>query len=95
MTGTPLLRVRDLNVRIPTPGGELHAVRGVNFDLMPGEVLGLVGESGSGKSVTLRSLMRLHRPPIQHVGHGGIRLGRTCWAASDARCARCAARRSA
>ncbi len=73
----PLLRVRDLNVRIPTPGGVLHAVRGVNFDLMPGEVLGLVGESGSGKSVTLRSLIRLHRPPIKMSGtveYGGQNL---------------------
>ena len=64
----PLLSVRDLNVHIPTPGGELHAVRGVNFDLLPGEVLGLVGESGSGKSVTLRSLLRLHRAPIRVSG---------------------------
>ncbi|WP_407572439.1 ABC transporter ATP-binding protein [Deinococcus altitudinis] len=64
----PLLSVRDLNVRIPTPGGELHAVRGVNFDLMPGEVLGLVGESGSGKSVTLRALLKLHRAPIRMTG---------------------------
>ncbi|GGO33710.1 ABC transporter ATP-binding protein [Deinococcus humi] len=73
----PLLSVRDLNVRIPTPGGVLHAVRGVNFDLLPGEVLGLVGESGSGKSVTLRSLIRLHRPPIAMTGtveYGGQNL---------------------
>ncbi|WP_229670755.1 ABC transporter ATP-binding protein [Deinococcus aquiradiocola] len=56
----PLLQVQDLNVHLPTPRGELHAVRGVSFDLRPGEVLGLVGESGSGKSVTLRALLRLH-----------------------------------
>ncbi|ULH17521.1 ABC transporter ATP-binding protein (plasmid) [Deinococcus sp. KNUC1210] len=76
-TATPLLSVRDLNVRIPTPAGELHAVRGVNFDLKPGEVLGLVGESGSGKSVTLRALLRLHRPPIAMSGevlYGGQNL---------------------
>ncbi|WP_052351836.1 ABC transporter ATP-binding protein [Deinococcus pimensis] len=72
-----VLRVRDLDVRIPTPRGELHAVRGVNFDLRPGEVLGLVGESGSGKSVTLRALLGLHRKPVRVTGevtYGGHNL---------------------
>ncbi len=64
----PVLSARDLNVRIPTASGVLHAVRGVTFDLQPGEILGLVGESGSGKSVTLRALPRLHRKPIQVTG---------------------------
>ncbi|PYE49926.1 ABC transporter ATP-binding protein [Deinococcus yavapaiensis] len=74
---SPVLRVRDLDVRIPTPRGELHAVRGVNFDLQPGEVLGLVGESGSGKSVTLRALLQLHRKPVRVTGtieYGGHNL---------------------
>ncbi len=74
--GTPLsapnqdgtLRVRNLDVKIPTPSGTLHAVRGVNLELAPGEVLGLVGESGSGKSVTLRSLLRLHPKTVQISG---------------------------
>jgi len=73
----PLLSVRDLKVQIPTPGGTLEAVRGVNFDLNPGEVLGLVGESGSGKSVTLRALLKLHRAPIRVSGevyYGGENL---------------------
>jgi oligopeptide/dipeptide ABC transporter ATP-binding protein len=55
----PLLQVTDLNVRFPTEDGMVHAVRGVDYTLRSGEVLGIVGESGSGKSVTSLAVMGL------------------------------------
>ncbi|MGY1854787.1 ABC transporter ATP-binding protein [Modestobacter sp. SYSU DS0290] len=55
----PLLEVVDLNVRFPTEDGLVHAVRGVDYTLRSGEVLGIVGESGSGKSVTSLAVMGL------------------------------------
>ncbi len=55
----PLLEVRDLKTYFYTEDGVVKAVDGVDFDVYPGEVLGLVGESGCGKSVTSFSILRL------------------------------------
>ena len=54
-----VLSVEHLEVDFPTKDGAVHAVRGVDFRLASGEVLGIVGESGSGKSVTALATMAL------------------------------------
>lgn len=55
-----LISVNNLTIRFQTDEGLITAVENVNFDIAPGEVLGLVGESGSGKSVTAKALMQLN-----------------------------------
>lgn len=60
---TELLQIKDLNVDFPTRRGTVHAARGVNLTVSPGEVLGLVGESGAGKSTIGNAIIDLLEAP--------------------------------
>ena len=66
-----LLEVDNLKVLGPT-GEEI--VKGVSFNMKPGEVLGLVGESGSGKSLTAMSIAGLLAEGLTATAHT-LRLG--------------------
>jgi oligopeptide/dipeptide ABC transporter ATP-binding protein len=68
----PLLEVRDLSIHFFTEEGVIRAVENVNFEIYPGEILGLVGESGCGKSVTGLSLLRLISTPPGRIVNGDI-----------------------
>ena len=62
MSPAPLLSVKNLSTAFHTHDGLVRAVNGVDFDVFPGETLGIVGESGCGKSVTSLSALRLLNP---------------------------------
>jgi peptide/nickel transport system ATP-binding protein len=70
---TPALSVQNLRTHFFTRDGVARAVDGVDFDVAPGEVLGLVGESGSGKTVTGFSILGLIDPPGRIVEESSIR----------------------
>jgi ABC-type sugar transport system ATPase subunit len=54
----PFLRIRSLSKQF----GNVHALRGVDLDIYPGEVLGLLGDNGAGKSTFIKSISGVHIP---------------------------------
>ncbi|WP_288951310.1 ABC transporter ATP-binding protein [uncultured Paracoccus sp.] len=72
----PLVSVRDLKIGARTDSGrEVEIIKGVSFDIAPGEIVALIGESGSGKTTIALSLMGHARPGCAIQG-GSIRVGR-------------------
>jgi peptide/nickel transport system ATP-binding protein len=58
----PLLLGRGLAKVFKQRGQSVHALNGVDVELMAGETLGVVGESGSGKTTLARVLLGLTDP---------------------------------
>jgi simple sugar transport system ATP-binding protein len=58
MVADPLLEARGLVKTF----GRVHALRGANFAVYPGEVVALVGDNGAGKSVLVKCLSGVHQP---------------------------------
>ncbi len=63
-----MLSVHDLNVIFKMKNKQVHAVKGISFDVQPGQSVGIVGESGSGKSVSSLAIMGLLPPSATVTG---------------------------
>jgi branched-chain amino acid transport system ATP-binding protein len=64
---TPLLQVRDLQVNY----GAVSALRGISFDVEPGEVVTLIGSNGAGKSTTMCAIAGLARVRQGSISYQG------------------------
>jgi ABC-type polar amino acid transport system ATPase subunit len=58
MSPEPILRLEGIHKWF----GNLHVLRGVDLEVLPGEVLVVIGPSGSGKSTLLRTMNMLEEP---------------------------------
>ena len=65
--GRPVLELRGVSKAF----GGVQALRGVSFDLRPGEVHALVGENGAGKSTLIRVITGAHAPDSGTISFGG------------------------
>ena len=85
MSESPILSIKGLTKHFPLKktifdsllnrGDVVRAVDHIDFDVMPGETLGVVGESGCGKSTTARLLMQLINPTAGEVLFDGALVG--------------------
>ncbi len=66
-THTPMVELRGIDKRFPG----VHALRGVSFDLRPGEVHALMGENGAGKSTLMKVLSGIYQPDGGSIHVGG------------------------
>jgi len=70
------IQVNDLHVRYRAKNGKwVDAVRGLSFDVQPGEVVGFLGPNGAGKSSTLKALMGFVEPKSGLCEVFGLRAG--------------------
>ncbi|MFI6031241.1 ABC transporter ATP-binding protein [Amycolatopsis magusensis] len=67
-TSGSVLSISDLHITFSTDDGIVEAVKGIGFDVAPGEIVAVVGESGSGKSVTSMSVLGLLPKTTQITG---------------------------
>ena len=82
--GTPLLRCRGVARAYGTGNAQVEVLRGLDLDVVAGEMVAILGESGTGKTTLLHLIGALDRPDAGRIEVRGREIGA---AAASARAA--------
>lgn len=88
MSTTPAIELRGLRKRYGSGDTVVEALKGVDMQIAPGEVVGLVGPSGSGKSTLLKCLGAVIDPTAGKMLLGGEAIFDESWCVNDLRALR-------
>jgi ABC-2 type transport system ATP-binding protein len=74
---TPVLKVRNLKktFRKGIRATQVHALKGISFELQPGTITGFLGANGAGKTTTIKCLLELSFPDsgeVEYFGEKGL-----------------------
>lgn len=87
-SSTPAIELRGLRKRYGSGDTAVEALKGVDMQIAPGEVVGLVGPSGSGKSTLLKCLGAVIDPTAGQMLLGGEAIFDESWRVNDLRALR-------
>ncbi len=70
----PLVRLDNVYKSYPVGGSAVEVLKGISFDIQPGEFLAIVGASGNGKSTLLNMITGIDHPTRGEVVVAGQRI---------------------
>ena len=75
MQAQPIISIQNLSKTFHTKTSEVHALRNISLDILPGQIFGIIGMSGAGKSTLVRCMNFLEKPTGGTVLFDGVDLG--------------------